>query len=182
MIAKERGWHISWTSSTEKKAAGSLESVEAGAWTESGSTGGAKEAMTTCEKEGVMPAWSGVPRGMPRAALEAAPFAGHGGSPGAEGLPSPRSFATPGGVAEGMVQPVAPRRPRWSAAAGGSSVTRGELQGALKGGPAAPRRLQDNATAGGSSATRGELHGTSSGAEQGAASSSPAAGVARPSP
>lgn len=56
MIAKERGWQRTRTSSKEKNAAGSPESVEAGAWTLSGSTGGEKEAMATWEKEGAVTA------------------------------------------------------------------------------------------------------------------------------
>lgn len=65
MTAKANGVQVSWTSSREKKTAGSPESVVAGECTDSGRTGGVNELRTTCEKEGategVRDAWRSPP-------------------------------------------------------------------------------------------------------------------------
>lgn len=44
---KVKGLQVTWTSSTEKKHAGSPKSVVAGAWTDRGETGRVNELRTT---------------------------------------------------------------------------------------------------------------------------------------
>lgn len=62
MMANSRGLQEIFTSSLVKKAAGSPESVRAGAWATRGRDGGWTACRTTCAKEGPRSAGEGSPK------------------------------------------------------------------------------------------------------------------------